>query len=67
MLLRWQSKPRFDASRPASGRLPANCFHFRRRASASPSEPSIGQATVIVPFGNSFTLACAGLFTSAPI
>lgn len=23
MLLRWQSKPRFDASRPASGRLPA--------------------------------------------
>jgi hypothetical protein len=23
MLLRWQSKPRFDASWPASGRLPA--------------------------------------------
>lgn len=25
MLLRWLNKQRFDASRPASGRLPANC------------------------------------------
>lgn len=29
MHLRWQSKPRFDASRPASGRLPAIRRHSR--------------------------------------
>lgn len=27
MLLRWQSKPKFDVSRPASGRLPTNSGH----------------------------------------
>lgn len=55
MLLRWQSKPRFDASRPASGRLPAksdqskwyselprvaNGFHSVRGWDSQPFRPS---------------------------
>lgn len=32
MPLRWLNKQRFDASRPASGRLPANSCHFRQTA-----------------------------------